>query len=540
MLIRLLRVSSAGADGGAQKVFSDALLQVERLTIGSDAGCELQLPLPDVAARHAVIRARGTALVIEALRRARLRVNGRRRARAVLREGDTVEISSATVRVREADPRATVLLEICEASTRRSARLTLHQALSLRAAGLSVRTWAWGLVLAVLAILLLPQLAASFHPVVKSIVDSGQWSGGIKAWQPGPLHASHKFIEKCDSCHTAPLVRVQDEQCVQCHASTQHHVDERSGTRPLFAGMRCGSCHVEHLEDAGLVPRDPRLCTDCHADLHARAPGTPLQDVADFTRGHPDIAARLPPVENSHLQFSHAVHLNPKGIKAEDGYETLGCPSCHEPNASGRQMLPIRMERHCARCHSLQFDEHDPRTTVPHGSVAAVFEALQAHFIREYLAAPASAAGTTASARRPGGEAEVMSKDEQRRARDWAERQSRRVGDELIGTRVCVQCHEVSHEGEEWTVVKVRLEDTWMPGARFDHAAHKTSECTTCHSNAPKSRTSHDVLMPHIETCRTCHGGPSEARHVDSDCEMCHRFHRPGRGRFDAPARAHD
>jgi hypothetical protein len=200
-------------------------------------------------------------------------------------------------------------------------------------------------------------------------------------------------------------------------------------------------------------------------------------------------------------------------------------------------MLPVRMERHCARCHSLLFDEHDPRKVVPHGNVSAVYDTLQAHFIREYLAATDARAGSGRSdARRPGGEAAIMTRDEQRRARDWADRQSGLIADELIGKRVCVQCHRVSHEDDGWHVKPVRLRQTWMPAARFDHAAHATTECTKCHAEALESKKSQDVLMPRIGTCRTCHGGPADSSRVRSDCGMCHQFHLPGRGLFDAPA----
>ncbi|MFO1466324.1 MAG: cytochrome c3 family protein [Steroidobacteraceae bacterium] len=537
MLVRLLRMS----DGGAGETFSESLLQVDRLTIGSDAGQALQLPFPDVAARHAIIQPQGSTLRIEACARARVRVNGRRKTIAFLRTGDTIQVGAATLEMREADPRVTVIVEVREAAPRRSLRMAAHQALTLRAAGLGVRFWAWALVLAVLGILLIPQLAASFHPDIRSIVQSGGWGGGMKAWQPGPLHSSHQFIQKCDTCHAAPLARVPDERCTQCHGSIQHHVAARSRGRALFAGLRCGSCHVEHLQRASLAPRDARLCTDCHAGLRSKVPGTSLQDVSDFANRHPDIAARLPPREMSNLQFSHAVHLDPKGIKASNGYEVLGCQSCHEPNASGRQMLPIHMERHCARCHSLQFDEHDPRKTVPHGSVQGVLDALQAQFIREYLAGGDRPAGEQGrAARRPGGEAGIMSRDEQRRARDWAERQSLTIGGELISRRVCVQCHRVSRDDRGWHVAQVRLRDTWMPMARFDHAAHRATECALCHANALKSRSSQDVLMPRIGTCRTCHGGASESGRVESDCGMCHRFHLPGRGAFDGPVQARE
>src|SRR6185312_5634388 len=112
--------------------------------------------------------------------------------------------------------------------------------------------------------------------------------------------------------------------------------------------------------------KDSRLCTDCHAQLRSLKKNTTLANVADFGTDHPDFHLTLleraegsgakdwkavraspgapKPAEHSGLTFSHAEHLKPKGIKSPQGYEVLSCGSCHQPNSSGRQMLPIRME----------------------------------------------------------------------------------------------------------------------------------------------------------------------------------------------------
>jgi predicted CXXCH cytochrome family protein len=65
----------------------------------------------------------------------------------------------------------------------------------------------------------------------------------------------------------------------------------------------------------------------------------------------------------------------------------------------------------------------------------------------------------------------------------------------------------------------------WMPKAQFDHAAHSTVLCTDCHK-ARQSRTSKDVLMPKIGTCRGCHGGEHASTALPSTCIMCHVYHR--------------
>jgi len=203
-------------------------------------------------------------------------------------------------------------------------------------------------------------------------------------------------------------------------------------------------------------------------------------------------------------------------------------------------MLPIRMETHCAGCHQLQFDEHDPSTAVPHGDLPAVFTSLEDHFSRMFLQQQ-GAAGGPAARRRPGGEAAFMSRDEQRRSLEWTARQSLQAASELLDKRVCVECHTVNQlpgkSGfERWQVEPVKLTSVWMPRAQFDHAAHRSSACTDCHSKARQSDASSDVLMPRIQQCRTCHAGAQEEGKLASDCTMCHRLHIAGRGDWVAHA----
>jgi predicted CXXCH cytochrome family protein len=464
-------------------------------------------------------------------------VNGQWRSRATLATGDVVQIGPASIIVHRAQAGAPVVLEVREEPARRAAAATLQPA-SLRDTRLSVRVMSWVVVLGVLGIFLVPQLSASFYPPARTVLHSGAWVPDQHLWQPGPLHVSHQFIgSACATCHAAPFTRIPNARCTACHKGVQHHVEVRSTNVALFKEQRCGACHVEHLEPNGLVPRDDRLCTDCHGSLQSIAPKTKLANVSDFGTAHPDFKVAAP--ERSNLSFSHAVHMNPRGIKATRGEETLKCQSCHEPNTSGRQMLPIRMERHCSRCHSLLFDERDPASAVPHGSVEGVFKTLQAHFIRQYLDTPSlPETNGVPPARRPGGEAAIMTRDEQRRARDWAARQSQIFESELIGKRVCVQCHRVSQDGTQWRIEPVRLTQNWMPKARFDHARHITSACTTCHAAATHSKASSDVLLPDIRTCRECHGGSSDSSRLPSGCSTCHQFHLPGRGLFDAGASA--
>ena len=71
----------------------------------------------------------------------------------------------------------------------------------------------------------------------------------------------------------------------------------------------------------------------------------------------------------------------------------------------------------------------------------------------------------------------------------------------------------------------VRTTHRWMPQARFDHHTHERTPCKECHDVAG-SKSSHDIAMPDIDSCRHCHAGssPQEGK-VTSSCLLCHGFH---------------
>jgi predicted CXXCH cytochrome family protein len=416
-----------------------------------------------------------------------------------------------------------------------------RHALSLRDTTLKAATWSWALVLTIAAFFLVPPLSASMYPPTRDALRASSLAPSDKLWQAGPLHPSHQFIGgNCNACHGVPFRHVANAECTACHKSVQHHV--KAADRAIFQEHRCGDCHTEHEEPSMLVQRDSRQCTRCHARLDTMKKDTQLANVTDFGTDHPSF--RVTNLERSGLTFSHAEHMDPKGIKSPRGYEKLTCASCHQPESSGQHMLPIRMQTHCARCHSLQFDEHDPSTTVPHGDLAAAFETLQAHFIRRYMDTTQPRDSKESQAmRRPGGETEIMARDEQRRARDWADKQSLLAAGELLEKRVCNQCHRITRVSgatgfAQWRVQPVRITRSWLPFARFNHAIHGTTPCDKCHADAAASKASSDVLMPKIGVCRECHGGGSDSTRLPSDCGMCHAFHLPGRGLFDPQSRS--
>ncbi len=570
MLICLIR-EVAGSASAANRQTPGTVFQTAELTIGSAPDQHLQVPHKDVDPRHAVLRAApGGRLLLTALGSKGVLVNGRRQTRVFLHPNDTLQLGDTTVKVEPpnapAHAQCTCVLRVSDpyAPDETSPAAAAHT--SVQASRFTISFWSWTLTLGVAAIFLLP-MGTFLAPSVRKLLRSTPLVPSDALWSAGPLHATHRFIgNDCTACHVNPFERVRNSECEKCHADVQHHVDVHTTDVALFDKQRCAACHFEHKEPASLIPRDERLCTDCHARLDKLKSDAQVENAADFGSDHPELriavlsrdeivapgqwqpqwldssnAATFK--ENSHLKFSHAQHLDPKGIKSPTGERVLQCGDCHRPNSSGREMMPIRMETQCSGCHSLHFDEHDPTSGVPHGNLQSMFRVLREHFSRQYLESTGPTTRTqTDRLRRPGQEARQMSIDEQRRARDWADGESLKMGRELLEKRVCVDCHDVTRvlgaSGfDQWQVTPVRLTQNWMPRARFNHAAHITQPCTSCHNTAERSKRSSDILMPRIAKCRECHGDASDTSKLSSDCVMCHRSHLPQRGRFDTGSR---
>jgi hypothetical protein len=120
--------------------------------------------------------------------------------------------------------------------------------------------------------------------------------------------------------------------------------------------------------------------------------------------------------------------------------------------------------------------------------------------------------------------------------------------EDLLWRKTCKQCHTLtpsartSHRKIELQVmtgsdidklsgVSAGLPDVapanttlrWMPHAKFDHGAHEGFTCVSCHAKALTSTEASDILLPGIETCKTCHAPGPE--HAESRCFECHTYH---------------
>jgi hypothetical protein len=543
--------------------YRQTVLEVGRLTIGRGAEQLIQIPDARLAIEHARIEQKKGDFWLRALTEDAIPVNGVARRKALLRRGDVLSLAGRHLTIEDIRPDGVMVLRLGLQREGESGEAVAPAHQTLKETGLRATAASWALVAGVLTLTLLAPLLTSWNTPLRAHLRAAPLLPSDGLWLPGPLHTAHRSIgQNCNACHGATFQRVSNQACSSCHAGTQHHVPVGSPARPLFAALQCVGCHVEHSTPSQLVDTGSRQCVACHANLRKLDPQTPLQDATDFGSDHPGFSLALTEPqgqgtdtvwqtrleradfrprsqEHSNLKFSHEVHLDKRGIKSPTGDQVLTCGDCHQADASGRNMQAIRMEAHCSRCHSLLYDENDPTSAVPHGALAPVFTALEDHFSRMFLQ-PAVPGASPAQRRRPGGERVALTRDEQRRALEWTTRESMQAAHELLEKRVCFECHTITHLPgrtgfDQWRIEPVKLASSWMPRAEFNHAAHRSSTCVSCHRTAERSRSSADVLMPDIKECRSCHGGGHDKARLASDCTMCHRLHLPDRGDFVPP-----
>jgi hypothetical protein len=197
-------------------------------------------------------------------------------------------------------------------------------------------------------------------------------------------------------------------------------------------------------------------------------------------------------------------------------------------------MPPPGFAKHCAACHTLQFDKRFGNDQLPHDKPEAVHAFLLKRF-GEYVAT------------HPDAVHEVNPPDRQipervrvpRVARNAAEWVEFRVDDAewLLYAKTCKQCHTLRPtSGPLPEVAKSNLTARWLSHAEFDHHAHRMMSCTACHTRTPDSRETADVLLPGIQTCQQCHR-PQTKEAAEGRCFECHQYHdwtkaKPTKGGF--------
>lgn len=524
------------------------------LRLGRGADCEVHLADPRVLLHHATISPRGGGWFVEAQGPAELRVNGAVTGASSLRLGDKLSLGPYDLQVAEAPGYDfAITVELAAPLGDDLEQLKQRSGVKLTSAGLGKRAWSWTLAIVVLGIFLALPLAGFF-----SKTDAGQqnfMAGAERTWLTasdivwisGNMAGPHKFFgDSCEACHQKPFVMVQDQACLACHAGIENHADPARFDFASFSGQLCQSCHKEHnanLGKAALISQEQRFCADCHSGLKERAPATELVNVTNFSPGaHPEFrvsvmgagakVVRAPldgspkPQEVSGLKFPHDKHMKKEGIRnPEKGMVKLECATCHAPAPGGIGLLPVRMESHCAECHSLRFEPKALDRVLPHAKPEQALLVMRDFYAGQALRGEVTDETAPALVRRRPGI--PFTEPERLEALAWAERKSLEVGDQVFGKTLCASCHTVAGGQGKWEVAKVSLTWHWMPKAKlFPHNRHEPMACVACH-DAEQSASAADVLMPSIKTCQQCHGGETAADKVPSTCISCHEFHLP-------------
>ena len=549
------------ADG--RRIVREKDVDKAQLRVGRSAENDIHLPDLAVEPSHATITGQpGSRVAVEATGTLGFGLDGQTSRLATIdaRTGAELRFGGTRISVGQAADGA-IMLTVEAVREDEGKDSSEKDGLSLAGVMPGKRTISWLLAALILALFLA-------LPIVSHLTRSPDANAsqviGDSNWSPGKLSLAHHQLEgKCEACHVKAFVSVRDETCVSCHKAVHDHAPagriavaraEPSLGGKLLQGVAhafgkpspggCVDCHREHEGMNRMELPQQQFCADCHGSLNDRLKDTKLGNAADFGKAHPEFSPlvmtdpvaktmqRIPldasPREHSGLAFPHKLHLDPRGgvakmaatLAGTKGYDANGmaCADCHRPTEDGVRFKPIVMEHDCEACHSLVYDK-----------VGTTFRKLK-HGDVDQMVADLSVVGANThpivtGRSRPGDYAADH---------DYYANFAAPVGGSGLVQRalakdgVCGECHTPMMKNGKPAVVPVTLPSRYMAQGWFDHAAHKQTQCTACHT-APTSTTATDVLLPKLAECRTCHLGEDAPKgKVPSSCAMCHSYHPTG------------
>ncbi len=356
--------------------------------------------------------------------------------------------------------------------------------------------------------------------------------GGEKVFSNGPISEAHAIFEaNCAKCHTQPFSHVNDEACKSCHDGPAHVAPEMASRRGI-AEPRCAQCHIEHKGTGALSSMDDGSCTGCHADLARFGSGFQARAAAisGFVPGsHPEFPD--PAFKDLRpLKLNHAKHMPAEPKQIRDIKLPMRCSDCHQTNleSPAGDLLPVNFDAHCLQCHEreLEFDvygllsasrpaPHTRAVSEIHSLILATYQTL-AEQNPEVLSRPLG------RSLQPVGSPE-----------EWL---NQVVGDaeRFLFDRKCVYCHEQGPPVDGYPSMQdvnpilgrfsaeVKELSPWVESASFSHRVHRAVDCAGCHTAAPASQSTADVLIPHLADCLPCHGNTGTSQ---DNCSQCHLYH---------------
>ena len=568
----ILRLTSTSAAG--REIVRTRRIDADTLTIGRDPASDIHLTDLEVTRHHAVIRRAGPQqLVVQALAGLPILVDGRSTKRAEIdaARGGEVQIGAVRIALSLGEEAGTIAASVSRAEPPVS-EAEADKRFSLVGSAPGKRAMAWVAAVLVLGLFLAWPIW-SYSQAPQKLTPE-QMAGGYthidSTWSAGPLSLAHANLQHdCKACHVGAFVAVKDSACKTCHADVHDHADPKrladamphpggvAGLKLSVAGMfgrgqgRCVDCHLEHLGASPKPQMSGASCTDCHSTLKANLPDTKLADAGDFAKDHPQFMPVIPvtaganpvlrrvsidanPKQDTGLKFTHAMHMSRTNgvarMQQSLGHAPMQCASCHNPDDSGARFKPVSMEKNCQECHSLAFDRVGGTVrTLRHGEPEQVIAD-----IRDFYAAHPGGASYSATDRvRPG----AAGRPGYLGATGGGGGANAAIRGVFSKGGACFDCHVVTppaNGGLGYGIVPVRQPLRYMQHGWFDHSAHATEKCSTCHAKATTSNDWHAPMLPGIKTCRTCHGGEkASAPLIRSNCAMCHDYHRGDGALYD-------
>ncbi len=562
--------------GRSGRVYKDKLVDKDSLTIGRSVDQDLFLPDLRVALQHAVISELPNGhYLLQARTLSGIRVNERLSQSATLNIGDTLRIGNTDIKVKQIpieshNDAPDFMLEVDNHLNQAQHQDSSHEEnfkLHNQADSQQIRRWSWWLFSSILILFFaIPWFSVYMGEFYEpKLIALEEWYSEDKEeyvslpplpmlisdrfWNSGTVASAHHFFkEDCATCHEKAFEKVTDKACVSCHKKTYHHVDPNFFDLDTLHNSPCASCHEDHNGKRQLVQRDDTLCSQCHGNLKVQiGDDTVLEDASDFEHDHPAFKPTLISYEDgqeiterdlmlqdvnirefSNLNFPHAPHVSRKGLETIDGIFRLWCDDCHIHEPGQNHFRPIDFNALCKDCHQLSFEATDPFRVVPHGQSGEVMHVLQEYYATRALEGDYHGDGDVpdivAQGRFPG---ESLTGEERMIALDWARNKAEEVAADVFEFSLCIECHEVEKVKDDpprWEIAPVRINQHFLPRAKYNHDKHLTMNCTTCHW-AAESEKSSDLLLPTIDSCQECHGGIHAENKLQSTCVDCHGFH---------------
>ena len=364
------------------------------------------------------------------------------------------------------------------------------------------------------------------------------------ALSTGPLSSTHAVFEaRCEVCHSQAFSRVKDEACERCHNGAPHPAKSIDNAKARVNPL-CAECHVEHRGEVRLTAVTTQNCTRCHANLKEHVEDVKTLSIKDTEisafreKDHPEFSTAALK-DDRPFKLNHLKHMKADPKKFPTMKLPMKCVDCHKTDTSSPtyNLLPMTFEASCKSCHrrELEFDRYlllgSPAPMAPH--------TRDQNSIREFIRNSYEAAlkADPSLTQRSLGRNLVISNPA-----EWLKTLTEETYDFVFSDK-CTYCHVMESQYEVKKVdprppqsptapvqaplgILGRYPEgrPWLQRAEFSHRAHRELECESCHSAAPDSQKTEDVLIPVMKSCLPCHG-KSEARADLDRCSECHVYH---------------